>query len=114
MLLQGMKDRNFSVSLTDSMTFTDRSVSAISTPASHDGHLVECIIIATLTKLRLDPVHHLVVNIGFLVSCVQVMFVGHFDFTTAYHPKGFLEYHQASVLALHDGEHCQHSYACSL
>ena len=75
--------------------------------------IVECII-ATLTKLRLDPVHHLVVNIGFLVSCVQVMFVGHFDFTTAYHPKGFLEYHQASVLALHDGEHCQHSYACSL
>ena len=93
------------------MTFPDRSVTALSAPTSHDDHLVKCII-ATLTKLRLDSVHHLVVNICFLVPCVQVMFIGNFDFTTAYHPKGFLEYHQASVLALHDGEHCQHSYAC--
>ena len=34
------------------------------------------------------------------------MFIGNFDFNTAYHPKGFLEYHLASVMALHDGEDC--------
>lgn len=34
------------------------------------------------------------------------MFIGNFDFGTAYHPKGFLEYHLASVMALHDGEDC--------
>lgn len=38
--------------------------------------------------------------------CVQVMFIGNFDFSTAYHPKGFLEYYLASVMALHDGEDC--------